>query len=377
MTRKGPKNGASARNQKGPNQNNGKKKKRNGRRRRAPRQLIRLSPLTDMVANPCSAPLTEGLYGDSVGFLSRFKNVTTLNVEPNGYIAWFPDMAQGLTFFGEANSGSSCFMFETADSSRIPVNSGPDSRWGLNASPFGTTARTYRVAGDQFTESNVCASQRTVSACIKMRYTGRMDATSGEVALLTGVSIAQLLGESNYEGGNTEPLSVDDVFQLSSDVTRLSLDGHEVRHRPNSGSEHLKPSPAGQIMASTGAALEVGALNSSITARTSTAAAHDPRAIILAWRGLPAAAPLAPLVFETHLGLEWTPNASQGLSAPRTIEMGPKDTYSTVLRSLDRMGQVAWETMSPHIERSARSVVAGMAQAGMTYMRGQGNLLRQ
>lgn len=326
-----------------------------------------------MVANPCSAPLVEGLFGDTVGFLSRFKHVQSHTVEPCGYIAWFPDMAQGTEWLGSARSGASCFKWESSDSSNIPSNTGASSRWGLNSSPAYSTAISYRVAGDQFTQSNVCASQRTIAACIKLRYTGRMDATAGEVALLTGVSIGQLLGESSFNA-DSQPLSVDDVFQLSSDVSRLSIDGHEVRHRPTSGSEHLKACPSEQAFVVTGSALEVGTAAGVITSRTPAAAAHDPRAIIIAWRGL---ASLTPLVLETHVGIEWTPNAYQGLSAPKTIELGPKDTYSTVLRSLDRMGQSAWETAAPHVERTARSMMVGAAQAGMNYFRSQGNLLRQ
>jgi hypothetical protein len=205
-----------------------------------------------------------------------------------------------------------------------------------------------------------------------MRYTGTMSATQGEVCTLSGVTVSQLLGTSLGGAIPSNTLSVNQMFQLASSAERLSLDGHEIKWRPGQSSHKARPSSTGAVATSTGSAINIGVHGVSRSTGTPEALTDSAEAIIIAWRGLAAA---APLVVETHVGLEWMPNATQGFQAPMHIDIGPSDTFSTVLRSLDRLHS-GWEGVSAPLKRSATSAIAGMAQAGANYYlrRGPGRL---
>jgi hypothetical protein len=206
---------------------------------------------------------------------------------------------------------------------------------------------------------------------MKLRYTGRMDATEGEVAVLTGLTISQLLGIS-AGGGADLPIDVNDVFQLAQRIERLSLDGHEVRWRPSQSSHTLIQSPIQTSNVATGSALKIGNRNANTTVPTAEAHNLAPEAIVIAWRGLSQGENVTPLILEHYLGLEWVPNPSEGLTQPDRVDIGPSDTFSTILRGLDR-AQYAWDTAPPRVKHGAASVAAGMAQAGMSYFASRGN----
>jgi hypothetical protein len=326
-----------------------------------------------MIKEPCSAELSHGLYGDKVGFLTRFKRFKAFSALGSGYAVWFPAMNQGDSSVGAQNNGASCFFWENANAG-TPVPNTLAVPYGNAANPIGSSAETIEVAGDAFTQSAVCSSQRTLAACMRLRYVGRMDATSGEVAVISGLTANQLFNLSANDAGVTSvPSNVNDIFQLSTRVSRLSLDGHEVRFRPTQNTHTFVPSPVLLNSNSAGAATKIGIIGTSITAMTPEASALAPEAIIIAWRNVTAA---SPLILETYVGIEWVPNASNGLQAPPHVDIGPSDTFSTILRGLDR-AQAAWDTVPPPMQHGAVNMVASMAQAGMSYFGGgRGGQLR-
>jgi hypothetical protein len=198
-----------------------------------------------------------------------------------------------------------------------------------------------------------------------------MDATEGEVAVVTGLTISQLLGISAGVG-NDVPIDVDQLFQLAQRVDRLSLDGHEVRWRPSQSSHTLIQSPVQNSNISTGSAFKIGIQPVGTTLPTPEAHNLAPEAIVIAWRGLSQGANETPLILEQYLGLEWVPNPTEGLTQPDKVDIGPSDTFSSVLRGLDQASH-AWDTAPPQVKRGAASVAAGMAQAGMNYFASRGN----
>lgn len=321
--------------------------------------------LAMMIKEPCTAPLVHGLYGDIGGFPTKYKRTRSFPSLGAGYAVWFPQMGQASTNPGLNANGSSCFLWGDANPAANPTNT--------IANPYGnaasvTSAQTIPVAGDQFTQSSVCATQRTLTACMKLRYTGRMDATEGEVAVLSGLTVSQLLGIS-AGGGADVPIDVDEIFQLAQRVERLSLDGHEARWRPTQSSHTFIQSPVQNSNVATGSAFKIGTTGVNTTSPTPEAHNLSPEALVIAWRGTQVG---ANLVLEHYLGLEWIPNPTEGLTQPEKVDIGPSDTFSSVLRGLDRASH-AWDTAPPSVKHGAATMAAGMAQAGMRYFASRGN----
>jgi len=212
-----------------PNKNKNKNKSNNSKATKAPRKRNRnrqnnvLAPLVRMVQDPCKAPLVPGLYGETEGYLTKFHKSTNATLGPCGYIVWFPDM---MGTIGDVGPNLSVYMPTAGNPDLVPLNTVQNPYGSGNMFEADVTASEITEPAYSFVTATTDGF-RTLSACMSLNYTGRMDATQGEIAVLTGVPISTM-----FSGSSHVPPTVNRLFTYAEGTQRLSLDGHEVKWRP-------------------------------------------------------------------------------------------------------------------------------------------------
>jgi hypothetical protein len=186
------------------------------------------------------------------------------------------------------------------------------------------------VSGD------IVQDSRTLSACIKMKYTGQLYNASGEIAFIQDLPLASIL----YGAANNEAASVNQLFQQATQTGRFGSDTAEVISRPDETSHVFRTDRSSPVEISTS---ETGS-----TAISAEGKSQGPNVFGFAWRGL--AIPqgqAANLTFEFIKNIEWRPEPISGLThaTPRVINTIPK-TQSAVKYLDDRSSSWSTKLMS-------------------------------
>ncbi len=273
-----------------------------------------------MIADPCSAELVPGAFGDVQGSLLRLVDTFTgAATNTSGYIVWFPQYhtdgnPDGLTGSRKTN----CFFLNTTNAASAPTNSA--------AAPFGGTPGTSKrdpayawVAG-----TNV-ADARTAAACLQLRYTGSTMNCSGTIAKLTNIPHDLFTAV----GAATMP-SVNAMLAYSRDIERLGFGVHEVVHRPDVQTNVFEADNDGPFDYN---------LGTTATGQTAVSVANAPRGFGFAWSGVDNC---ANLYLSRYKIIEWRPWTGVGLPAPRVISVGVPPLYDA-LNKLDMASQRSGE----------------------------------
>jgi hypothetical protein len=278
-----------------------KKKKKKQAPRAPPRQkrgAMSIKAYADMISDPCNATLLPGINGTEEGILSRLKSTHSLSSTDNGYVLWCP------TYFGDENEGKgSIFFFRDQGTTTSPLNTVADPLGSFSTTS--TVGNLSQAGAAQFCASATVADARVVSACIRMRYTGKVVDAAGEIAYIENLSTKALL-----EGNGGFPVSVDSLFNLSTKVTRLGLDVCEVSYRPD-------PELADFFKTTNDNAITEGKAGVEETVMSSEALRFGPTWVGFAWRGVG----LQTLAIDAIQNVEWRPEVSVGFVAvpPRTV----------------------------------------------------------
>jgi hypothetical protein len=290
-----------------------------------------------LVADPCSSPLVAGLYGDTSGILGRFKTSTgPSETTTTGFLLWNPAGWAG-------SNGISCVFFTSASNSTRPTNTVADPAFA------GTAARGYYVlaGASNFIATDQCADFRTVSACMRLNYTGKTSDTSGRIAYIENLSPRALL--TGGTGGT--PLCVADLFQQASKTSRTSLDTMEVTFRPS-------PETSGVFKNSSNYSFNKGSVNATTTTLSEEAVRFGNSFVGFAWDGVPS----NNLLFEFIQNIEWRPETVYGYTTPVPESSGPS-LVSSVLTSLDTYFP-GWTTTLMSAGKSLVAQTASRALAG-------------
>lgn len=273
-----------------------------------------------MIANPCTADLVPGIFGTSEGFLARVHDSHAALFTPStleekagascGYLLWCPKYHNTIAH-EESEVKFSLVGWAGAESWSVPKNLAGNafgSQESFDGSFFyGTAARFPDPAAKLIGPENaIVADARTVSACMKMSYYGKMSDASGQVAFIHNIPARELIG-----GNNGLPLTVDDLFRLSSTTQRLGVDTFEIAYRSHE--------PTAATFHDTGdACYAFPTANNAPTTQDISAEIAGPHVFGFAWRGLSAPSPLE---FNLYKNLEWRPSGTSGFTAmiPRTI----------------------------------------------------------
>ena len=319
-----------------------KNKRTRNRRPKVSTRSKQLGPYAKMLVDPCSAVLRQGFHGTSEGILSALKTTTNPgSTFSSGYLLWDPTYAPDVP-----NGHVNCILWTNNSSGTNPTNT--------TADPFGTGATSSTVRGQSlivgasnFATSSTVSDQRALSACVRLTYFGRMDASSGQVAYLDNVPAETLLDD-----GTGSPSSVDQLFNLSTKVQRLGVDPHEIRYRPPENASIFKTERDG--------ILSLGTPTSSVTNLSSESLRFGPRLIGFAWRNVVATNELS---FEFYQNIEWRPNTSTGFVSRVPRQIKSNGFMEDVLHTLDRTVP-DWQTRATQVAGSALSAIAQYAWTG-------------
>jgi len=198
-----------------------------------------------------------------------------------------------------------------------------------------------------------------------------MSDMSGEVCFLEGLTLASLIGKGSPTAP-TLPLSINQLFNYSSDSQRMGGQTLECRYRPQGSTATFRPSTDG--------ALHAGEPTTIVPAYASeSAVTEQPIFFGLAWRGLDVIVG-HPLVIDLIKNVEFrlTPLVNMAHSPPEQLTSAP--VLDRALKVLDTSAP-AWQTahaqaLAPTLAQIALgglpNAVEDLAKSGLGYLAGLG-----
>jgi hypothetical protein len=275
-----------------------------------------------------------------LGYLARVKNSIFDNSNGQaGFVLWAPTyhnqawdgeaaQAGGST---ESNFKMNVWFFSTADSSINPENvAGKGFGQALTfdeSNVSGMAGSLPDPASRLISQENALVMDaRTLAACIRLTYSGRMDRASGQVCFIENLPVASVLGNAEQKD---PPISVDSLFQLSGNVQRLGVDTFECIYRAD-------PEHAAKFHDQRDSAMNAEVTSDSIvppygffnteTEVSESARNLEPSCFGFAWRSIAASGGATDLSIELVKTVEWRPAPASGFTAmvPRALSGGPK-----------------------------------------------------
>jgi len=355
-----------------------KRKPKRGRRKRRPRSRAQkgrgaLGAYANMVSNPCTAILKPGFFGSAKGYLAKVKSTSRIGALPDGvsagYVLWVPVVSSNgdpkpspdqkdnssltrayniMVYTAEASTDAPTnTLVSPAFSSPGLVNGGTGSFLPDPAAQL--IASTANQAG-------LMQDMRTVSACIRMSYTGRMDRSSGQMAFVENVPLSTILGHTSGASLESQPISIDQLFNLSPAAQRLGVDTLEVVWRPSAEnpatfvgeSDHALYTSTDEFLAPL-FPTQIGDYANS----------REPTVFGFAWRG----ALESQLAFEFFKNVEWRPRFDKGFTAQIPRAINDHDYTGDVLKFLDELDP-SWTRRILDASQSATSRIISAAFAG-------------
>jgi hypothetical protein len=314
-------------------------KKKSGKQA-APRKLknkgaSKVGPYARMLSDPCNAELVPGFYGAQEGILSRYKTTSfPSEATAHGYIAWFPSYTGATGGYG---TNWNALYFTGANFTDAPTNT---TLFPLGSGVAGCGV-CIQVGAAPFIATNVVQDFRTVSACMRAVYTGSVSSCAGRIAILDNVPAKLLLSCP----------STAQMFNLSADSNRVSLDATEVAYRPSPETMEFRDKSA-QLYT-------VGDHTTTPTYYSATATNIQPTGFVIAWTGIPS----NQLIFDFIQNIEWRPASGSGY-----IEVPPKQlaTSSYLDSTLKMLDDVApgWTKMAKHVAGTGVSMLANYVLGG-------------
>lgn len=320
-----------------------KSQRRKTSKNKRPEQ-VSMRQVANMIRDPCNAELQPGFHSTDEGVLSRLKTRhSMLGTNTCGFVLWAPAYA---SVDDPSGGPSNFFIFTRANSSDHPTNSGA-APFGSGASTIDGQGTTLEAGASPFCKSAIVADQRSVGACMRLLYFGRMDSAAGQVAI-----IENLPAEALIDDGTGVVSNVDQLFNRASRVMRMGTSTFEVKYRPGTASALFKTERDGVITVGNGVASTL----------TSESLRFGPKLMGFAWKDVSAVSDLS---IECFQNIEWRPNTDSGFVSVIPRQLSSPGMTERVLLYLDRY-YPGWET---NVLTSTARLVSQMAFTG-TSVRG-------
>lgn len=305
---------------------NATKKKNNRPRRTTNATALPNGGHYKMICDPCNARLVPGLYGSSSGLMASFHNFPDIynmgawNDNNFGYVIWYP------SYHGSNTTGNNpnLFVWFSNSGSAQPGIGG----FGLNMNGNTSSARSSPDPAWAFVHSATCADARTLGACMKLTYTGRLADTAGLIKPLTNIPISTLL----RGGASGNPCSVNDLAQYSALTSRPGVD-NEVKWRPIMDDVNFRPA-SGVITPDLGAAFV-----------PPNVAHSEPMGIGFAFLNILGGTRFA---LECFKNVEWRPEPVSGLRLQTPVGADDPGFIRKVVDKLDKM-EPHWQTKASQV----------------------------
>jgi hypothetical protein len=265
-------------------------------------------------------------------------------------VIWFPNYATNGAYNADYETGN-LFYFNTANSSTAPTNT--------IASPYGsatggTTSGVTSGGATQFLASATVSDFREISSCMNLVYTGtRLD----EKGIVTPIS--NLSPDAILSGGTAgAPASVDQLIAMMQQTTRVGLDQHSVRSRPN-------PAMLENFQQELSTPILVGQPTLRVSAIPSNVIGLGPSCMGFAWTGIAA----NQLHFTFTQNIEWRPDVAAGFKVSIPKQLSNVSTIANIVKKLDAHVP-GWTTMAQrYIAKVIQSSITGYASSNRRLLR--------
>lgn len=330
--------------------NQGRQKKKKKKRKRGGKGGNNLTAAyARMIADPCNADMIPGIFGESLGQLNRCHKSITLDPAEGGattcgYFLWCPEFHNSVGAEYHINT----FWFTTTNASAVPLNT--------TTNPWGSGGAAGIAIGDpayNFVNSALVVTAATVSSCLDITYTGTLDTSQGEICLINGISLEDIV-ETKADAGPSNPnaaqpvMTVNEMFSFANSSTRLGLGSHEVigntADTPTFASDKEGP-------------IHLGTAATNISNVSEQGLIADPLWYGFAIRGLTAAQPIT--VNMTKI-IEWKQAHVSGFARQKPVVYAP-ETQVPKAKMLLNKSDPNWATRLAGVGRSMISQAAAQA----------------
>jgi len=303
-------------------------------RRTTDPESSRVSKLARMIRDPCNADLVQGAYGNEAGILSRYRTTFKLQeTQTNGFLLWCPSYVG--SDYGDFKSMNT-FFYAADNADTRPTNTVDDP---LGSGVVGKTG-AFRTGASPFVYSDVCQDFRTISACLRMVYTGTTSDCKGRIAILDNIPAGLLI--------NQRP-SVNALLSMAKETSRTSLETMEVPFRPSEESEAFKDETAVLYQAYDDAA----------TTMSDYAKTNQATMIGFVWTGIPC----DQFDFDFLQNIEWRPQPYEGYVEASSVQISDVPLYKKALKLLDNT-MPGWQSAASHYANKAASMAVNYVLGG-------------
>lgn len=340
----------------------GRKKKKQQDAAKSRGVHLKLGSYARMLDDPCSSALEPGIYGDVQGYTARFHATHTDFTGPegaatSGFVLWAPNY-----HCGGASTGASSYNLFCGGTA---APSDPLSRVLLStysAAPM-INAIGLPDPAYNFCQSDTVASARCIGACMRIGWTGNVTTLRGQIAVLK-LPLSVWEEHLNWNNGSMGNLTVNQLFQMSSNVMRTPMDGVEVKFRPSFDSTFRSCAGIEAPLSGNSDDYFVRNNNNIISPTILVgpkAAQEDPMMIGFAWRNLALGGPNQMYV-DLYKNIEWKPDSRSGLAQQAPVQTGPQGLATQALQFLDR-AKPGWDVQLVHVAQSkvARAAMTALA----------------
>jgi hypothetical protein len=259
----------------------------------------------------------------------------------------------------------------TTDVSSNPLNL---HGYGVGTARNLTPGANYNPAESQsfadpawaFVDGLTCSDARTLSACIRMSYTGTMSATQGMVAHID-VPLS-FITDTLIDGSSNSNLTVDYLFATSQKVMRTSLEAIDQKWIPSEDGIFLSAASQSNVRDIDSDVMISSAKGATppttgVFVEGNYARTHNPRIIGFAWRGFGDGSGQPPSIqFDCYKNIEWKPEYSSGITVPRSVRTSVVPPVQAAVVALDSRGK-SWTQEVVHEASSTASKIAKTALA--------------
>lgn len=288
---------------KGKGKSSGGRKPRKTTKATAPRVDPSVLSYARLLADPCEAPLARAHYGATgSGYLAKFStsiNITTTS--SHGCIIWFPD-------YIHTGNYTSCIGYVTDDASTAPTEP-----VGSGSAIGDVTGTSYDDPAGEWVTNSACEDARTISACMRLMYTGTKDAQSGKLGVVTGLTKEMVCADLD------DFVTVNELMRKAK--SSRFADDVEVKWRPSESSENFRAEHHSEH-----AGIYIGA------SPTRTIFGDQCQGMAIVWQNCVSGTSLS---LELHKAIEWRPKLSSRMNSTVPRAVGQVNVADKALALLD------------------------------------------
>jgi len=326
--------------------------------------LAQINRYASHLYNPFSSELAQGMFGDSMTGIQRFKSTISMGQASGtaGFVIWCPL----YTARGALSATPIDNAFPTALWAVKVTSSGNIITNDINT-PFGSADVTILqgsainqvasidVPGVEFLDT-IASRTRFVSAGMALRYTGKALDTSGEFIKLDNIAVDTLL----------QNFTIDELFASSEHSPRPFTAGLVSRALYIADDKNI----GRKMDVRQGNALAVGTNEEVSTAIMTGEATYkysvtgkdaqnfQPACFGFAWRGVDPAC-MSGIALDFVRALEWEARSDQGLTVPSSAKTGPNlAPHAHLVASVKKVGLDALEAGASALMMTASNQVA-------------------